>query len=47
MVCTGRQANFKILRDDVSKIGMNTTTNKLYYLSKKVGFEVLVLGHVH
>ena len=41
MVYTGRQANFMTLRYNVSKIGMNTTANKLYYLSGKIGYEAL------
>ena len=41
MVYTGRQANFMTLRYNVSKIGMNTTANKLYHLSGKIGYEAL------
>ena len=37
MTCTSRQINFEILRDNYTKIGMNTTANKFYCLSRKIG----------
>ena len=40
---TTRQFNFEIFRDNRKKIGMNTTANKLYCLSGKVGLLALNL----
>ena len=40
---TTRQLNFEIFRDNRKKIGMNTTANKLYCLSGKVGLLALNL----
>ena len=36
-ICTGRQANFQILRSCNGKIRFNTTANKLYPLSNVIG----------
>ena len=45
--CTGRQIKFQILRNFHTKIGMNTTVNKLYPLSNMIGLDFLNLGFVH
>ena len=37
LVCTRRQLMFEILRNNRFKIGMNTTSNKLYHVSKLIG----------
>ena len=47
MTGTVRQTNFEIARDNNKKIGMNTTANKLYCLSGKVGLLALNLEFVH
>ena len=41
MVCTSRQLTFENYRDNKSKIGMNTTNNKLYHISKLVSLDAL------
>ena len=43
MVCTSRQTAFEILKDNNSKIGVNTTVNKLYHINKQIS--LLALGH--
>ena len=47
MICTGRQTSFEILRDNNSKIGMNTTANKFYCISGKIGLLALNYSFVH
>ena len=47
MVCTGRQLNFQINRTNCTKIGMNTTANKLYHLSNLIRLDQLNLSFVH
>ena len=34
VICTGRQLNFEIIRNNKSKIGMNTHSNKFYHISE-------------
>ena len=46
-VFTGRQLTFNILRNNNSKIGMNTQANKFYYISKLIGLDKLNLNFVH
>ena len=43
VICTSRQTTFEILKDNHSKIGLNTTANKLYHINKKIS--LLALGH--
>ena len=43
VICTLRQTTFEILKDNHSKIGLNTTANKLYHINKKIS--LLALGH--
>ena len=45
--CSPRQSNFEIERNNVFKIGMNTTSNKLSSLSKMVSLEMLNLPYLH
>ena len=33
IICTSRQLDFQILWDNKSKIGLNTTANKLYHVN--------------
>ena len=47
ITCATRQKNFEILRDNWSRIGMNTTANKLYVLSGKIGLNRLNFTFVH
>ena len=47
MVCTRRQLKFEIIRNFNSKIGLNTTADKLYPLNGKIGLDFLNLGCVH
>ena len=47
LVCTSRQINYRILRNNNSKIGMNTTANKLYHVNNQIGLGMLNLSFVH
>ena len=47
IVCTGRQTNFQIQRKFNTKIGLNTTANKLYPLNNLIGFDRLNMSFVH
>ena len=47
IVCTSRQLNFEILRNNRSKIGMNTFSNKFYHITKMISLNNLNLGFVH
>ena len=47
IVCTSRQINFEIFRDNKNKIGMITTSNKLYHISKLISLDVLSHTFVH
>ena len=44
--CSTRQLTFELVRNNTYKIGMNTTSNKLYALSKLVGLEMLHLSYI-
>ena len=46
-VFSGRQINFEILRDNKTKIGMNTKANKFYHITKLIGLDKLNLSYVH
>ena len=39
IVCTSRQINVQFLRNFNTKIGLNTTGNKFYYINSKVSFD--------
>ena len=47
ILCGGRQIKFEIFRNFSSKIGMNTTANKFYHVSKLIGLDLLNLKFVH
>ena len=47
IVCTGRQTNFQIMRKFNTKIGLNTTANKLYPLNNLIGLNRLNLTFAH
>ena len=47
MTCTRRQTMFELLRDNNSKIGMNTTANKMYCISGRISLLSLNYGFVH
>ena len=47
IVCSRRQIKFKIFRDFNTKIGLNTTANKLYHLNDLISFDLLNLTFVH
>ena len=47
VICTGRQLRFQILRKFQSKIGINETTNKIYYLNNSISLDMLSLTFVH
>ena len=47
IVCTGRQLNFKIMRNFRTKIGLNTTANKLYPLNNQISWDRLNMNFVH
>ena len=46
-VFTGIELTFNILRNNNSKIGMNTQANKFYHISKLIGLDKLNLSFVH
>ena len=47
MICTGRQLSIKTFKNNKSKIGLNTTANKIYPLNGLISFDSLNLGFVH
>ena len=47
MICTGRQLSVKTFKNNKSKIGLNTTANKIYPLNGLISFDSLNLGFVH
>ena len=47
IICGGRQLKFEIVRDFKGKIGMNTTANKFFHISKLIGLDLLNLKFVH
>ena len=47
IVCGGRQLRFEIIRVLNGKIGMNTTANKFYHISKQISLDQLNLKYVH
>ena len=47
IVCTGRQLIFQILRKFITKIGLNTTENKLYPLNNMISLDRLNMNYVH
>ena len=47
LVCSRRQINFELYRDNALKIGMNTTANKFYHINKQIGLDTLNMNFVH
>ena len=47
IICTRGQIRFHIMRKFNTKIGMNTTANKLYHLNNLIGLDLLNLKFVH
>ena len=47
IISTCRQTTFEIARSNRFKIGMNTTSNKFYYLNKQISLAALNLTFVH
>ena len=47
IICTRRQLNFEIIKNNRSKIGMNCISNKFYHISKLVSLNNLNLDFVH
>ena len=45
--CSTRQLTFEIQRNNTDRIGMNTTSNKFFALSKLISLEMLHLTFVH
>ena len=46
-ICTSRQLRFQIFKNNRSKIGLNTTANKLYCITNLVSLEMLNMTFVH
>ena len=47
VICTSRKLRFQISRKNSSKIGMNETANKFYYITNLIGLEMLGLRFVY
>ncbi len=47
IICTSRQLRFQIFKNNRSKIGLNTTANKLYCITNLVSLEMLNMTFVH
>ena len=47
IICTRRQLKFHILREFHTKIGLNTTANKLYHLNDLIGLDLLNHTFLH
>ena len=47
VVCTSRQLKFEIIKNNVTRIGLNTLSNRFYYISKLVSLDLLNLTFVH
>ena len=47
IVCTGRQLKFEIIKNNETRIGLNTLSNRFYYISKLVSLDLLNLTYVH
>ena len=46
-ICSRRQITFELYRSNAYRIGMNTSANKLYHISKLIGLDKLNLSFVH
>ena len=47
MTITSRQISFLIFRNNSTKIGMNTTSNKFYQLTGKIALNSLAFTFIH
>ena len=47
IICSRRQINFELFRNNDYKIGMNTSANKFYHINKLIGLDKLNLTFVH
>ena len=47
LICTSRQRNFQIYRTFNTKIGLNTTANKLFPLNNLIALDRLNLNFAH
>ena len=47
MILSSRQTMFQILRNNSTKIGMNTTANKLYQITKMIPLSSISFTFVH
>ena len=47
IVCPWRQLKLEIIRSNLSKIGMNTISNRFYHISKLISLDNLNLSFVH
>ena len=47
VICTRRQLNFEVIKNNNYKIGLNTTGNKFYHINKQIGLDKLNLSYVH
>ena len=47
VICTRRQLYFETFRNNIYKIGLNTTGSKFYHVNKLIGLDKLNLGYVH
>ena len=47
IICTSRQTTFEILKSNHSKIGLNTSANKLYHINKQISLLALSHNFVH
>ena len=47
IICSRRQLNFEIHRNNNYRIGLNTTGNKFYHVNKLIGLDKFNLGYVH
>ena len=47
IVCPRRQLKFEIFRNNITKIGLNSLSNKFHHISKLISLDVLNLGFVH
>ena len=46
LICTRRQILFQIFRNSNTKIGLNTTANKFFYLNNMIGLDHLNLSFI-
>ena len=47
IVCTSRQINFQIVKIHNTRVGLNTTANKLFPLNNLIGLDKLNMNFAH